>query len=1796
MVWSGRVERLVIAVVCGCAAVVLMPRRADASCGYRVYEHHYFTWCYGDSTDHVPGEPWVWGCCASGGTYEPGECVVALFQTSQTFNCDGTEDDPSPPQWGGSILWWQPWGAVGKSGTIYPAGVPIDSNCHEPYCIADDPMPPPGVCDGLESDPGDLVDPGCGGGNSGEDQQCRSLGDDEHPLRFINGFVTTNPITAFSAPTPDGAFFGVRTAYNSHDARVFAHRQNDPAPTIRGPNEETHWLGTGWTDNTSDRLIFEDDRVVWRRETGFVTFLDTGSGYESPSKSYRLYDLGSGANPRYLIRDALGTRLWGFARHEFNDRTRGAPNHLGLLTRFALTAGAVDTTGYYWISISRVADGRVATVSDVWGRQLQYVYTSDVSNGPQFHRLSRIDYVHTSGSSPVSVAHFHYNQAPDQLALISFGDTYRRFRYLDEVPDRCANCSALMTEVIEPAAPFTSLPQYPATVAGPMAHERVLEGHEYEFIEGSIGPVARGVRTWGLNREWAYVYDSANQTTQLDLHQPGVSCAQASCAYPSSCWSSADGGDDTCYAATTITFNSSTAQVLQKTGTCEDCPVDLDYHSSGPAKYALKASTDPAGIVTTYAYDANGNVRCMVTNDDDQNAAVDPTDPASPCDPPASGPYLVTEVATLSNSTYKYSPSILNPSETAQSFEIKDSRGLVTSAGTVGWTQDIDGTLRSETRATTYTYDSYGRLLTVDGPRNNAEAYDVTTYEYWGSGTPNHGHLRYVRRYVGTAASNYALVTEYQNYDNEGIARTVIGPDGATVTLSETSNLVWQITVSGAGTSQSSEVGLYPDGRMRYSIDPDGVCTTVQYGSPPASPTSVPTVIARVPSTSSACGQLPIDTNVGEVEVRIFDANEPERLARVERYLDGALHYQVDGFVYTPQRQLQEVDSPFSANNVLLGYTDGLLTSVRSPDWPASDAWRTEMDIDELGRPTAYRHGLSSGGEQVHSLGYATSSHSFPTTITRGLNGANATTTTYKYDDFGGIVEVISPDHGTVRWEYDVAGNPIKHRIGIGTPMVQTSLSSFDSLGRLTYVDNDIEHPVNCATAAPGTLIGDEEHVYDSCPTGQSPAGFSCSNTTGKLAITRNISHCESSTIQKYGRWYNYDGLGRVTEVAVAQMSGSSIGTPTTIDYAYTSGSRISSIATSLSPNQPTTYVYGALGKPSRVRQHDVSQYPFTSHDFATEIGYRPFGPLSFFEAQTIGSRLQVGHDLHYALQTLGWKFIAAYTYSYNGAGLMTYRQSQMGAAQSKFYRYDNLMRLTCEATGSGSTHPVAGDCSQTKPRVTTLLTYTQGQSASDPPDNRKTAFLKSAAYTSPSLETYAYTSGSGKVTQVSRPTGGNVVMQYDALGRRTSDWLSTNQSGTQRTYGYYPNGLLASVNGALLQGGKYIATIRYDTENRPVRIETPALYETRELLWDDADRLLSQRITLSDRTILWTYHYLDSQPIGATRAVTIGSMTTTTRYSLLFDERGLITEARDGSTTAWAATYTAFGERTVTSSSTDMSLPFLFPGQVILSESSVAIDTATSGPVVLNHRRAYLPRVGTFLQPDPADQAWRANPEGYVYARNSPMVYADPTGASSEEQYALTDSIANRAMRGLEVRCNKMSDLVRVSAALYRAARDIATCSHGLCGESSLYRRRWVQGLRTGVWQCSDEHGIEWEGEQKAWAIGTYLKVEGLEVHGFTWLPQDLVGISWGALNAHSDFLLGRNGVYANMITGQGVTPTCLERLVAHEALHKVREATKESEVFSGGQDLPISLGGESEELRIDIETALCVKCKNTY
>jgi YD repeat-containing protein len=412
----------------------------------------------------------------------------------------------------------------------------------------------------------------------------------------------------------------------------------------------------------------------------------------------------------------------------------------------------------------------------------------------------------------------------------------------------------------------------------------------------------------------------------------------------------------------------------------------------------VETMTDGLGTVTAYTYDDAGN---RLTRTRAQGTPEEITTTYTYTD--------LNKVATIRL------PSIVAPGEdkltylsydAAGNLQSRQEMGFVTfsdSGGAVGSEYPAPGpSLTAINRVTFYTYDEYGRVLTIDGPRTDVT--DLTTFSYY----PNEPGQGLNRGFLHTVANALGHTTTYGEYNGFGQPETITDPNGVVTTLTYNDlGLVVSRTTGGRTTGYG-----YDDAGRLLTLTQPGA-RTITYGYDNA---------GRIGSLTDTMGN--------------------------------AIHYSYDAMGRRIGQQIRGADGT-AYTTLAYAYDEaGRLHKVINPD----DSFQ-QMDYDEVGNlVTAINELTQTTTYQYDPLGRLTHTNEplgATTAYTYDIHGnqtsltdAEGRTTSFTYDDFGNRLSRTAPDTGTTEYRYDLVGNLIETTDNNGTVTSYT----YDVLNRVTEI------------------------------------------------------------------------------------------------------------------------------------------------------------------------------------------------------------------------------------------------------------------------------------------------------------------------------------------------------------------------------------------------------------------------------------------------------------------------------------------------------------------------------------------------------------------------------------------------------------------------------------------------------------------------------------------------------------------------------------------------------------------------
>jgi len=388
-----------------------------------------------------------------------------------------------------------------------------------------------------------------------------------------------------------------------------------------------------------------------------------------------------------------------------------------------------------------------------------------------------------------------------------------------------------------------------------------------------------------------------------------------------------------------------------------------------------------------------------------------------------------------------------------------------------GFTKNTSGGVIPYEYITTFTYNSKGQVLTIDGPLPGSN--DITSFTY---DTTTGNLLSLTSPLIGS--------TNFSNYDAAGKVGLVTDVNGQSKSFSyDGRGRITSITNNSDGSTTTFTYNI--SGQPDSMNDPDGITRSFAYDSTYGR-------LIRITDPEGNYMAYGYDAQGNRIEISYYDPLDSRTFWRRYTY--------------------QQPDIP------------GKLWKVINPDdtyteYGYDSAGNTASKTDPLGNATTYNYDPLNRLIVVIQPGNVTSSYSY--NIQDKLSGVTdpeGHETTYIYDDMGRLLSTTSPDTGTVTYVYDEAGNLIQKTDAKGITVTYT----YDSLNRLLAthfpdLSQYITHTYDQGTNGKGMLTG----ITD--PSGNMAYEY---DALGRIAHeTRNIDE-RDFTIE-----YTYSAAARLTGI-----------------------------------------------------------------------------------------------------------------------------------------------------------------------------------------------------------------------------------------------------------------------------------------------------------------------------------------------------------------------------------------------------------------------------------------------------------------------------------------------------------------------------------------------------------------------------------------------------------------------------------------------------------------------------------------
>ncbi|WP_251359126.1 RHS repeat-associated core domain-containing protein [Kangiella sp. TOML190] len=725
-----------------------------------------------------------------------------------------------------------------------------------------------------------------------------------------------------------------------------------------------------------------------------------------------------------------------------------------------------------------------------------------------------------------------------------------------------------------------------------------------------------------------------------------------------------------------------------------------------------------------------------------------------------------------------------------------------------------------ETRTITYTYTNYSNgimsKMVIDGPRTDVT--DKLTYNYDSKGN------------LTTIVNALGHTTTYSNYDVLGNPRRMTTPNGLIVdyTYDARGKVLTQKVHHPAGVQTTSYQYNAMGQVLRVNL-PDGNYLRNQYDQAYR--------LIKTLDRNNAYIYYARNANSDVVSRRIIKETTRWTLppgcwgggGPIAKAIAQSSHMQAFYYCEPVQETVYENQKVDYYNYDVMGRLQKAIgNNGQSTDYDYDNNSNIKSVKDSYGRATTYTHdGLNrvktvkDPNNKITRYSYDAGGRVKTVTDARGL------TTTYNYSGFGELEQLSSPDTGVTNYDYNKSGQVTRMTRNDGV----VSSFSYDALGRITSENHGgmtKTYVYDSGSYRKGRLY------YVNDPSGQTVYSY---DKVGNIIQKRSKVNGTY-----YYTKYSYDGMNRVTSVT------------------YPSGKKV-------------LYSYDNMGRVSQVRYQNGS----TTSNVATNLKYRPFGPLSEMTHGN-GAIRQISHDLDYRPMRITTNGIQNLIFQFDKNDNITKITNGYVSANTQTYGYDTVNRLT----SSNSTN--AGH-----------QTYNY-----DAVGNRTKRYKNGALQ-----ETNTYAPTSNKLTKINSSS-----ITYNSNGQtRTKAGATFNYNAENRLSSHLKSGVTTSFKHNAL--GQRV----YKRKGNDINY----------YFYDEAGQLIAEYAITGK---IWKeYIYLHGQVIGFTRNGTL--------YHVHNDHLGRAERITNSSkTTVWRANNNDFDRVVTTNSIGGYNLGF--PGQYYDQETGL--------------------------------------------------------------------------------------------------------------------------------------------------------------------------------------------------------------------------------------------------------------------
>lgn len=538
-------------------------------------------------------------------------------------------------------------------------------------------------------------------------------------------------------------------------------------------------------------------------------------------------------------------------------------------------------------------------------------------------------------------------------------------------------------------------------------------------FENAMNPLT-GIVDESGNRYTTWQYDSKGRPT-LSTHADGAESVSLTYPTANSVQITSTLGNVNTY---NYTIQSASQRVLSSISgsPCLDCGRYKNYYYNSNG--LVSQTTDWNNVTTKYQYDSLG----QETSRTEGYASSTPR-----------------TITTQWNSTYHLPTSISTYSSSSASGTPLRTTTFTYDSNGNQLTKTITDPATSTSRTWTHTYNSYGQVLTEDGPRTDVS--DIITYSYY---TCTTGYRCGQLQTIADAAGH---VTTYDTYNAHGQPLTITDANGAVITL--TYDPRQRLTSRTVG-SETTSFAYWPAGLLKQVTLPDG--SYLQYSYDAAQR------LVGISDAESNHIDYTLDALGNRIAEQVFDPSNAlvstrtrvfNTLGRLWKELSAAgTPATTTTYGYDNNGNQITISAPLARNNSNTYDSLNRLKQVTDPNGGLTKYNYNANDdlisvIDPRNKTTAYtRNGLSDLIQQVSpDTGTTTSTYDSAGNL-KTKTDARSKTVTYSYDALNRVTQAVWPDQ-TIQYGYDVGTNAIGRLTSVSDNAGQTHWT-YDAHGRVT--------------------------------------------------------------------------------------------------------------------------------------------------------------------------------------------------------------------------------------------------------------------------------------------------------------------------------------------------------------------------------------------------------------------------------------------------------------------------------------------------------------------------------------------------------------------------------------------------------------------------------------------------------------------------------------------------------------------------------------------------------------------------